>query len=530
MAPTSPRQRVRIICRCKCYLQPRIPLNPGLRTADAYQVLEGVTGIVCHMRSRVRTAVVAIVLGAATAAFPLPAQAATCTYDAATLTVTVAVGSGESATIARSVDLITLDGVACGAATVQTTDTIVVNGTGGPTEVAIDLSGGPFEPGATLETDGGASEIEFTVDLSGGAPTLRIAGGPGADNIVLGTGGINLNAVEANGDVDVSISGSPAIVIMGGGGDDILSVAGTAGTGPPAPVATLLGGDGTDRLLGALGGSTFDGGAGSDEVDFGASVRLLDADLAAGQVTHEGGAVDLLSGIEDLTGSPGDDRIVGNGANNVIDGGDGDDTIDFSAASAMNVDLRVGRAVGDGVDALSSIENVIGSPFDDHIVGSGDANLLDGGPSDDKIDGGGGDDTLTGGAGSDTVSFQSATAGVTVSLTKGTADGAGADTLAGFENVVGTREADEIHGDGARNRLDGRRGPDQVYGGAGGDNILGGDANDLLFGQSGNDLLLGDSAKDRLDGGKDRDVCKGGSGPDSFVFCETVKAGPPPLI
>jgi len=482
------------------------------------------------MRSRVRTAVVAIVLGAATAAFPLPAQAATCTYDAPTLTVTVTVGSGESATIARSLDLITLDGVSCGAATVQTTDTIVVNGTGGPTEFAIDLSGGPFEPGATPETDGGASEIEFTVDLSGGTPTLRIAGGPGADHIVLGSGGLNLNAAEANGDADVSISGNPAISLMGGGGDDVLSVAGTSGTGPPGPVATVLGGDGADRLLGGVGGSTFDGGAGSDEVDYSAAVRLLDADLAAGRVTHVGGAVDLLSGIEDLTGSPGDDRIVGDGSDNVIDGGDGVDTIDFSAASAMNVDLRAGRAVGDGTDALSSIENVIGSPFADHIVGSGVANRLEGGPSGDKIDGGGGDDTLTGGDGIDTVSFQSATDGVTVSLTNGTANGAGADTLAGFENVVGTPAADEIHGDGARNRLDGRRGPDQVFGGGGADNILGGDGNDLLFGQSGNDLLLGDSAKDQLDGGKDRDVCRGGTGPDSFVFCETVKAGPPRLI
>jgi len=490
-----------------------------------------VTDIVSHMRSRARTAVVAIVLGAATAAFLLPAQAApTCTYDAPTLTVTVTVGSGESATIARSLDLITLDGAPCDVATVQTTDTIVVNGTGTPTEIAIDLSGGPFEPGATPESDGGASEIEFTVDLSGGTPTLRIAGGPGTDDIVLGTGGVNLNAVEANGDADVSISGSPAIVIAGGGGDDILSVAGTAGTGAAGPVATLLGGDGTDRLLGALGGSTFDGGAGSDEVDFSASVRLLDADLAAGRVTHQGGAVDQLSGIEDLTGSPGDDLIAGDGANNVIDGGDGDDTIDFSGASGMDVDLRVGRAVGEGTDALSSIENVIGSPFDDHIVGSDVANLLDGGPSDDKIDGGGGDDTLTGGDGSDTVSFQSATEGVTVSLAKGTADGAGADTLGGFENVVGTRQADEIHGDEGRNRLDGRRGPDQLFGGSGSDNILGGDGNDLLFGQSGNDLLLGDSAKDQLDGGRDRDVCKGGTGPDSFVFCETVKAGPPRLI
>ena len=96
----------------------------------------------------------------------------------------------------------------------------------------------------------------------------------------------------------------------------------------------------------------------------------------------------------------------------------------------------------------------------------------------------------------------------------------------GFENVVGTLKADEIHGDGARNRLDGRRGPDRIFGGGGPDIIQGGDGNDVLFGQRGNDVLLGDSGKDQLDGGKDRDVCKGGTGPDSFVSCETINAGP----
>ena len=546
MAPTSPRQRVLIICRCKCYLSPRIRLNPGPGTADAYQVVEGVTGIVSHMRSRIRTAVVAIVLGATMAAFPLPAQAATCTYDAATLTVTVSVGNGESATIARSGDLITLDGIPCGAATVQTTDTIVVGGTGNPTEFAIDLSGGPFEPGATPETDGGASEIEFTVNLTGGTPTLRIAGGPGTDRIVLGTGGINLNGAEANGDADVSISGSPAIVLSGGDGDDVLSVAGTAGTGPPGPVATLFAGDAADRLLGALGGSTFDGGAGTDEADFTASTRLLDADLVAGRVTHEGGAVDLLSAIENLTGSPGDDVISGDGAANVLRGGGGadviagragDDTIDggpgtdtvhmLGAATGATVNLGAGVAMGDGSDTLVAIENAVGSAGNDNLIGDGGPNVLDGQFGDDRLVGGGDADTLTGGGGSDTASFLDLDQGVTVELDAGTTKGAGGDTLAGIENVDGTEHLDVIHGAQERNTLDGKGGADEVYGHSGADVVLGGKGNDLLFGQRGNDFLRAGAGKDQLDGGNGRDdVCKGGDDPDSFVFCEnfpTVK-------
>lgn len=474
-----------------------------------------------HMRSPLRFAVLTAIFVLAFQLFALSARAATCLFVPPAVTVDVA--AGETATIGRTGVDITLDGAACGGATVANTDTITITTTGVPAEIVIDLTGGPLAPGLSPEADG--SEIEITINVSSGTPTLRILGSTGVDRIVAGASGINLNSDETTADVDVTITGTPGLVIDGGDGDDILSLAGEAGTGTGRQ-GSLLGQAGNDRLLGGMAGSTFDGGLGTDEVDYTGATQLASANLATGTVTHQGGGTDTLAGIENLTGSPGEDRIVGNASDNVIDGGDGIDTIDFSAASAINVDLRVGSAVGEGTDSLSSIENVIGSPFEDHIVGGGGGNRLDGGPGDDKIDGGGGDDALIGGEGSDTVSFQSATEGVTVSLKKGTAEGAGADTLEGFENAVGTLKADEIQGDGAGNRLDGRRGPDRVSGGGGADIIQGGDGNDVLFGQRGNDLLLGDSGKDRLDGGKDSDdVCKGGTGPDSFVFCETINAG-----
>ena len=478
-----------------------------------------------HMRSPLRFAVLTVMFVLAFQLFSLPAGAATCLFVPPA--VTVDVGAGESATIGRTGLDITLNSAACGGATVANTDTITTTTTGVPAEIVIDLTGGPLAPGLSPEADG-SSEIEITVNVPNGVPTLRIIGAAGADHIVAGANGINLNADETTADADVTITGTPDLVIEGRDAEDILSLAGGAGTGTTGVRGTLLGQAGNDHLSGAISGSAFDGGDGTDEIDYTGAIQLELANLSTGQVTHQGGGTDTLAGIENLTGSPGDDRIVGNGSDNAIDGGDGTDTIDYSAAaSAMNIDLRVGSSVGDGTDVLSSIENVIGSLFEDHIVGNGGANLLDGGPSDDKIDGGGGDDTLIGGEGSDTVSFQSATEGVTVSLKKGTAEGNGASTLEGFENVVGTLKADEIHGDGAGNRLDGRRGPDRILGGGGPDIIQGGDGNDVLFGQRGNDVLLGDSGKDQLDGGKgSQDVCKGGTGPDSFVSCETINAGP----
>ncbi|MGH2591687.1 MAG: hypothetical protein ACRDGW_12960, partial [Actinomycetota bacterium] len=174
------------------------------------------------MRWAARSLVAACALVLSVAGLAVPAGAATCAYDPVTLSATVTVGNGESATIVRVGSAITLDGVPCGTATVTTTDTIVVNTTGIPVQIGIDLSGGPFEPGATAESDA-SSEIEFTLDLPAGMPILAITGSTGSDHLVVGTGGINLNAGETNGDADVLITGNPAIVLSGGDGDDVLS-------------------------------------------------------------------------------------------------------------------------------------------------------------------------------------------------------------------------------------------------------------------------------------------------------------------
>jgi Ca2+-binding RTX toxin-like protein len=390
-----------------------------------------------------------------------PASAATCTYDGVTDTATVTVGNGESATIARNADAITVDGDACDAATVANTDTIVVTATGIPTQITIDLSGGPFAPGATAE-GGGSSEIEFTFDIAAGTPTLRVAGSASADEIVAGDGGINLNAAEANGDADVLITGSPTIVIAGRGEDDVLSVAGGSGTGQPIAGARVFGNAAADRLVGATGGSAFNGGDGRDRLDYRAARRLTPADLGEGRVDHRGGGTDTVTEVENLTGSPGDDRIIGDGGANELRGMGGDD----------------------------------------RLAGAGRA------------------DELHGGGGRDVASYRRATNAVTVNLGNGTAEGTGSDTLIDIENVDGSMFGDLIHGDGSRNRIDGRAGPDDIYGHSGADFILGAVGNDLIFGQNGNDVIRGSDGKDQLNGGAGNDLCKGGNDPDSFVFCE----------
>jgi Ca2+-binding RTX toxin-like protein len=471
------------------------------------------------MRSPARLLAAAAVIVLTGLVLVAPASGAvTCVFTTPNVAVTMD-AAGDSVTIARAGDAITYNGTNCDTATVNNTDTIAIDATAGtPTLIAIDLTGGVLGPGATVETDG--SEIEITVNVPNGVPNLRVIGTSAADHIVAGSGGINLNADETTADADVTITGTPSIVIDGGDGDDVLSLGGGAGT-TNAIRGSLVGVLGDDDLGAGVPGSAYEGGDGTDLVDYTAATALELANLATGQVAHEAGGTDILTSIEDLIGSPGDDTIVGSSGDNDLTGGDGSDTLDAGGASVgVSVNLDDGLAVGDGSDTVAEIENVIGSPFDDVLVGDDADNVLAGEAGDDSIDGGAGADTLTGGDGVDVVSFESSSTGVTVNLRSGDAEGDGADTVEGFEHVLGSRRADTIDGDGDDNVLDGSGGKDTISGAGGEDDVLGGAGADILFGERGNDLLKGGDGKDRLNGGKGKDRCKGGADPDSFVFCE----------
>jgi len=54
-------------------------------------------------------------------------------------------------------------------------------------------------------------------------------------------------------------------------------------------------------------------------------------------------------------------------------------------------------------ETLRSLENVVGTAFNDEIHGDAGNNVLTGGAGSDLLDGRSGDDTLMGGAGSDTM-------------------------------------------------------------------------------------------------------------------------------
>lgn len=115
------------------------------------------------------------------------------------------------------------------------------------------------------------------------------------------------------------------------------------------------------------------------------------------------------SDIDDVIfGGLGSDTLIGGLGADVLNGGEGDDTAVYStAASGAIVDLVTGRGgVGSSAegDEYTSIENIIGSAFDDILTGDDERNVITGGAGDDYITGAGGNyDYLYGNDGNDTI-------------------------------------------------------------------------------------------------------------------------------
>ena len=112
------------------------------------------------------------------------------------------------------------------------------------------------------------------------------------------------------------------------------------------------------------------------------------------------------TGNDHLIGAAGDDTLDGGPGNDILDGGDGTDTASYSSANAgviVNLSQTGPQDTGGaGVDTLISIENLTGSFGDDRLIGNDQANRLDGASGNDTLSGGLGADTLVGGDGSDT--------------------------------------------------------------------------------------------------------------------------------
>ncbi len=426
-------------------------------------------------------------------------------------------------------------------------------------------SRGVFNPngkGNASEMIGGTDAAD-TIRAMGGNDTVW---GDGGDDNIDGGAGADFLHGGAGDDVMTDTGGND--LVWGDEGNDTIN----AGDGADQ----VFGGEGNDVLRGGLGADVLDGGAGDDEIygDNLAVDPIGGDDVIAGgdgnDTLYGGGGADLLdggngndilnggSGADKYIGGLGDDTVVMDGSQfgfgNVIDGGDGHDIVDYSASRGSGVTIQ-GRQQGVSVtlgvgalaaavgalpaDAFLSVEEVIGSQYDDTIVGGNipqtDAagnpipNLaavptidpitgalvypplpmnwtIDGGAGNDYIEGGPGDDTIVGGTGSDTVSYAAAPAlavvdpvtlattlvGITVDLRQTGPQNtvvAGIDTLSGVENIIGTLYDDTITGDVNDNVIEGLSGADVINAGGGNDTIVDVIGADTINGGAGTDTI-----------------------------------------
>ncbi len=196
----------------------------------------------------------------------------------------------------------------------------------------------------------------------------------------------------------------------------------------PRGIVTVLGEGGNDSLFGGRGNDRLFGDEGNDRLYGGVGDDRL----------RGGPGDDRLSGgfgADSLDGEAGDDFARGDATiDSIGDSGGGDDTLSFATGATpgfpnqsaffegagfpdgtegrgVYVDLGEGFAndglapSGGGVDqplppesTFENFETVIGTPFDDYIVGTSDAETFYGGGGADLIDGGGGADVAYGGA------------------------------------------------------------------------------------------------------------------------------------
>lgn len=347
--------------------------------------------------------------------------------------------------------------------------------TGSPLGIDVDLAAG-----IVSGRDAAASAVV-------GTDTLRnIEGvrGTTSDDIFDATG---YDAASANTASSVSLSGAGFNHFEGMGGNDTIIgngvttisyenstsavnvniATGTAtgaavGTDTFSGVNSVRGSDFGDTLLGSStnpevevftgrGGNDFINGFGgldrANYDDFGTSAGIT-VNLAAGTATGNSSVgTDTLRSVEsingsdfadvyDATGFSGASTNAGSfGTFNQFQGMGGNDTIIGNgntqlwfgnATGGVTVNLVTGVATGDasvGTDSFSGVSAVLGSNFNDLLIGDGGNNTLNGWTGgNDTLDGAGGNDTLTGGAGADHYVYSDAYA---------------ADTVTDFSGIVG---------------------------------------------------------------------------------------------
>jgi Ca2+-binding RTX toxin-like protein len=319
---------------------------------------------------------------------------------------------------------------------------------------------------------------------------------------------VNVENVSLGNGASVSLVGqteAAGFTITGGGGAETI-------TGSNAD-DRINGGLGNDVMSGAAGADAIDGQAGFDTVSY----SDVTTSTSHGQSNVVGMAVNLsANAVTDANIDLAFDFVAagtyltGNNGGTSLAAGTGEYLLDNTASAAAY-----------SIDALTSVEGVVGSALNDYIVLGDTGMTVDGGAGTDVLISGGGTDTLlggdgndeffilsdadhgageviTGGAGTDTLTFAS-TGATTLVLSSGVtgvenieiedlAAGAGASNES--INASALTYGVVLRGNDGINTITGTAFADIIRAGAGNDTIVADDADTLVDGEAGTDDVM----------------------------------------
>jgi Ca2+-binding RTX toxin-like protein len=349
---------------------------------------------------------------------------------------------------------------------------------------------------------GGWDEVRLAgsyVDLSASYVESTIVSYAGGATVL---GGAGLNWIDGGSGNDWFEGGGGDDLLSGNLGDDHLD----GGDGDDE----LDGGVGSDTMIGGAGNDTYRVQQSGDVVTEAANAGIDNVLLSLSSYTLPANVENVdaryvTGGSVSITGNALNNFIImGYGAVSV-NGGAGNDTVSYQSNGAVTVDLTTwvnGGAAAD--DTLTGIENLTGSSGDDELRGNGSANILDGALGADTLVGRAGSDIyyvdnagdvvveVAGGGNYDEVRVRDL-AGYTLPDY--------VEKLTSLTNAAFTGT-----GNGLANEMNGTNAVDTFYGGAGADALNGGAGNDVLYGEGDHDILNGGSGNDTMTGGLGNDT------------------------
>ena len=346
---------------------------------------------------------------------------------------------------------------------------------------AADLDGMSITGFAVVETSGGAGEdlsgIDATIELQN---TSNIVVGNNA-NIDLTTAAGTIDLDLTDGDADVDLEGTVTITGSVDTNSNAITIDQTASSDNITTINFVAAEAQTDLEVVAADSTLVLTGAEDVSIEgTNTALTALDASDFTGALTVTAIAANL-----DITGGSGDDSVtIGAGLAGVLDGGDGNDTIDTTGdqtgATFANFEVL---ALSGATDLLAS--QISGATY--VVTGNQDIDI---------------GDTVAASADLATIDLaglvfaSTSTATTTVNLTNGF--DATTFTTAQEYSVTGSSQADTITG----------------Y--ANDDTISGGAGDDTISGANGDDTINGGAGDDEITGGAGDDTITGGAGDDDF--------------